>query len=532
MSSIKAVLLDAERQQHQNKKLRLCMWKLRDIFYDAEDVDDFNFKVRFLASCSLPLFFSFKMGHKIKSINQRLNELATVNNFNLGLGTDNRYVFHRETHSCVNYSDFIGRDVDKENIIDLLMKPSEDPNIPVIPIVGIGGLGKTTLTQLIWICVSDEFDLSRLLKLIIHSINKGQKCDNLTVEALQICLRSLLNDKKFLLVLDDETQNHCDHSKFEGCLYNEFNSPLRIETENDILPVLKLSYNHLPSHLQQCLAFLSLYKKDEIYYSDQHPKPKQDWEDVGDQYLNELISRCLTQMNQDYGDVFTFKMHDLIHDLALEVSQKECKIVNCQTKTIDENVRHLSFCDDKQINVALIMVQEVSKESKAIHESLVSLCVSNFKYIRALCLQDSPLATLPNSIGALKHLRELDLTNCCNIKKLPSSFYKLRRLQSLRMRGAPLMQLPVSMESLIELRYLEITIKDKKLKGSRLRNWTSLQCLVLVDCDNFECLSKKMKCLPGLSHLILYGCTELSNRYYINGSLDWQGWLKNDCLRD
>ncbi|KAB2048450.1 hypothetical protein ES319_A13G114100v1 [Gossypium barbadense] len=42
MSSIKAVLLDAERQQHQNKKLRLCMWKLRDIFYDAEDVDDFK----------------------------------------------------------------------------------------------------------------------------------------------------------------------------------------------------------------------------------------------------------------------------------------------------------------------------------------------------------------------------------------------------------------------------------------------------------------------------------------------------------
>ncbi|XP_052879873.1 putative disease resistance RPP13-like protein 1 [Gossypium arboreum] len=41
--SIKAVLLDAERQQHQNEKLRLCMWKLRDIFYDAEDViDDFK----------------------------------------------------------------------------------------------------------------------------------------------------------------------------------------------------------------------------------------------------------------------------------------------------------------------------------------------------------------------------------------------------------------------------------------------------------------------------------------------------------
>ncbi|KAE8713288.1 Leucine-rich repeat containing protein [Hibiscus syriacus] len=43
-SSIKAVLLDAERQQHHNEKLRHCLWKPRDIFYDAKDdvIDDFN----------------------------------------------------------------------------------------------------------------------------------------------------------------------------------------------------------------------------------------------------------------------------------------------------------------------------------------------------------------------------------------------------------------------------------------------------------------------------------------------------------
>ncbi|KAK6243475.1 hypothetical protein QUC31_009884 [Theobroma cacao] len=40
MRRIKAVLLDAERQQHQNEALRLSIWKLRDLFYDAEDVID------------------------------------------------------------------------------------------------------------------------------------------------------------------------------------------------------------------------------------------------------------------------------------------------------------------------------------------------------------------------------------------------------------------------------------------------------------------------------------------------------------
>ncbi|XP_039021864.1 disease resistance protein RGA2-like [Hibiscus syriacus] len=151
------------------------------------------------------------MGPKIKQINRRLNELATEwNSFDLGPS-------RRETHSFVNSSDVIGRDKDKENIIDHLKEPSEDGNIPVIPIVGIGGLGKTTLVQLVynddritelfplklWICVSEDFDLPRLLKLMILSVNKEENCDGLTVESLQTCLRSLLNDKKFLLVLDD-----------------------------------------------------------------------------------------------------------------------------------------------------------------------------------------------------------------------------------------------------------------------------------------------------------------------------------------
>ncbi|XP_052482533.1 disease resistance protein RGA2-like [Gossypium raimondii] len=177
-----------------------------------------NLKVRLLGSCCLPLSFSLKMSPKIKDINRRLGELATEwKSFDLRQYSDNRHVFRRETISFVHSSDVIGRDEDKENIISMLMKPSGDQNVPVIPIVGLGGLGKTTLAQLafnddrvtslfplkIWICVSDEFDLSRLLKLIIQSVHKGERCDDSTLDALQARLRSLLNDKKFLLVRDD-----------------------------------------------------------------------------------------------------------------------------------------------------------------------------------------------------------------------------------------------------------------------------------------------------------------------------------------
>ncbi|XP_052880347.1 putative disease resistance protein RGA3, partial [Gossypium arboreum] len=194
--------------------------------------------------------------------------------------------------------------------------------------------------------------------------------------------------------------------------------------ENDILPVLKLSYNYLPSHLQRCFAFLSLYKKDKIYSSDdvirlwmangllEHPKQNQEWEDVGKRYLNELLSRCLIQKENEFRLKFTFKMHDLVHDLALDVSQKECKIVNSETKRVDENVRHLLLCDEKLVevprvleemkNVRTVIIQYASKRSKIVDKSLINLCVSNFKYLRALEFRKSPLTALPNSIGTLK----------------------------------------------------------------------------------------------------------------------------------
>ncbi|KAK8651066.1 hypothetical protein V6N13_140682 [Hibiscus sabdariffa] len=330
VSSIKAVLLDAEQKQHQNEKLRLCMWKLRNIFYDAEDViDDFkcealrkqddnhihpdNEKVRFSASCCFPISFSLKMGHKIKEINQRLNKLATEwNSFDLGQGSDIRRVFHRETHSFVHSSDVIGRDMDKENIID--------------------------------------------------------------------------------------------------------------------------------------------------------------------------------------------------------VSQKECKTVNHQTELIDRNVRHLSFSDEKLLkvpqlkklkNVRTVIIHGV------LEESLINLCVSKYKYLRVLRLCDSHLTALPSSIGILKHLRDLDLTNCRHIKKLPSSFCRLQSLQSLRMRGVPLLQLPDNLESLIELRYLEITIKAPHLKEIRSGCWPSLQYLAFHDCDNLKRLFEGMQHLTSLRGLVLDNCPNL-----------------------
>ncbi|MBA0746983.1 hypothetical protein Gogos_009453 [Gossypium gossypioides] len=251
----------------------------------------------------------------------------------------------------------------------------------------------------------------------------------------------------------------------------------------------------------------------------EHPRQNQEWEDVGKRYLNELLSRCLIQEEEDFFLNFTFKMHDLVHDPALDVSQKECKTMNSETEMVDENVRHLLLCDEKLVevprvleemkSVRTVIIQDVSKRSKIVDKSLINLCASNFKYLRALELRNSPLTALPNSIYTWKHLRDLELAQCKGIQELSSSFYKLRSLQSLNLRGTHLKQLPENVQRLIELRHLEITIKAEHLKEIRAGCWTSLQYLKLHRCFELECLPEGMQYVKSLRTLVLKGCSRL-----------------------
>ena len=132
---------------------------------------------------------------------------------------------HSETHSFIPDSDVIGRDKDKQEIIDLLMQPSDDGNVSVIPIIGLGGMGKTTIAQSVyndemfkrnffhraWVCVSVDFDVQKLAKEILKSAG-GVVSENMSMDQVQASLRNVLNGKSFLIVLDDVWNE--DHSEW------------------------------------------------------------------------------------------------------------------------------------------------------------------------------------------------------------------------------------------------------------------------------------------------------------------------------
>ncbi|XBJ14074.1 hypothetical protein VPH35_006168 [Triticum aestivum] len=110
------------------------------------------------------------------------------------------------------------RDKDKKKIVDVLLGQATNADLAVVPIVGMGGLGKTTLAQLIynepriqrhfellvWVCVSDTFDVNSLAKSIVEaSPNKNHDTDKPALDRLQ----RLVNGQRYLLVLDDIWNN-------------------------------------------------------------------------------------------------------------------------------------------------------------------------------------------------------------------------------------------------------------------------------------------------------------------------------------
>jgi replication-associated recombination protein RarA len=121
---------------------------------------------------------------------------------------------------------------DNKNIVDILVGQANNPALTVVPVVGMGGLGKTTLAQLVyneheikthfdlllWVCVSDGFDVDSLATRIVEAApekkNDGTKASPVkkddgtkaVVASKQRpldALQNVLSGKRYLLVLDD-----------------------------------------------------------------------------------------------------------------------------------------------------------------------------------------------------------------------------------------------------------------------------------------------------------------------------------------
>ncbi|XP_027171985.1 disease resistance protein RFL1-like [Coffea eugenioides] len=110
------------------------------------------------------------------------------------------------------------------------------------------------------------------------------------------------------------------------------------EMERDVFPILEWSLNRLNECLKHCFLYCSLYREDseikrkELIYlfiwAELMPKRNSRSEefDQGHMILNKLIKVCLLEETTDCKGDDCVKMHDLVRDMALRITNGNSKL--------------------------------------------------------------------------------------------------------------------------------------------------------------------------------------------------------------
>ena len=300
-----------------------------------------------------------------------------------------------------------------------------------------------------------------------------------------------------------------DLCKWESICRNE--NLLSLPHGNDnVLRVLKLSYDNLPTHLKQCFTYCALFPQDyefekkllvQLWIAQgyiQSPNDDEQLEDIGDQYFKELVSRSLLKKVEEYifNDRLTYKMHDLIHDLAQSIIGYEVLVLRNDVSNISREARHISSLFNDVAPMKAIMGKKamVGKPIRSFlnlypnvleDTTILNSFFPSVTCLRVLSLNDLEIKKVPKSLGNLIHLRYLDLSKN-KFEKLPNSITRLKNLQTIKLRSCwNLKKFPKNMRELINLRHLD---NDRCIRLTHMPHGmgklTSLQSLPLFVVGN------------------------------------------------
>ncbi|XP_021319175.1 putative disease resistance protein RGA3 [Sorghum bicolor] len=233
------------------------------------------------------------------------------------------------------------------------------------------------------------------------------------------------------------------------------------QTEDDIMPALRLSYEHLPDHLKQCFVYFALFPKNYQLRGDvliqmwrAHGYIQKETSDENAyRYIDDLLQLSFIKKAANLENHYV--VHDLLHDLAESLSNGEhFRIEDDFHVTIPRNVRHLyvNASNISKVYMSLVESQESLVESQDLKKNLRSLIIckhhapsgerippDNFnnvlketlhelRSLRVLVLQH-PDGILPDNIEPLVHLRYLDICDSRIFTSIPKSLFKLYHLQ-------------------------------------------------------------------------------------------------------
>ncbi|XP_062183963.1 uncharacterized protein LOC133887942 isoform X2 [Phragmites australis] len=233
--------------------------------------------------------------------------------------------------------------------------------------------------------------------------------------------------------------------------------------EHDIMPALKLSYDYLPFHLQQCFSYCALFPEDYKFKTEElihlwigldvlhsHGENKR-IEDIGLSHLTELVNYGFFRKEEE-DEYACYVIHDLLHELAQKVSSHECLSIysyNVRSTQIPPSIRHLSINIDYTSVKDKMTFDTCTKDLSTLHKRL------KVENLRSLMLFGSHQSSFVKTFDGL--FKEAKALRVVFLKDFLHSFSELVHLRYLRIiRGDDTRILPNIISRFYHLRVLDI----------------------------------------------------------------------------
>lgn len=335
--------------------------------------------------------------------------------------------------------------------------------------INLGGMKKDVFWHFFEICIfgGENYQVQSMLLNIAEQIATKLNGNPLAAKSVGTLLRRNVNESYWRRILDS------DEWKLQ-------------ERTDDIIPALKLSYNHLPCYLQLLFSYCAMFPKGYKFDKEQLIRmwislgfimdKRRRLEDKGSDCFDDLVDRSFFQKEEQY-----FVVHDLMHDVAQEVSVHKCLTIDgSDPRTVFPSIFHVGIWTELVYNEQSIERRETFEEKlddvqkNGVLRSLESLMLvgvydetfsakfvntlEQLHSVRVLRLSAMPFNAdiVLSSVKKFIHLRYLELRSTSDMRTpLPEGLCKLYHLLVLDIRHwSGLDDLPRGMCNLVNLRHL------------------------------------------------------------------------------